>query len=618
MMKKKVSFLRSIQLKFIIIYILLLLVAIQVIGSYFAREIERELMDTFKGSITDRVDLLSYNLEQAFNKERPEDGPEPTLEEEVQNIVRDVDTETISNLLVINNQSRIIGMNGNSNQDILGKKATDDIMRKALLFGSSYEYTLLEAKSENRVFVNATPIFDEQENVVGIIYLEASLEGVYGQLQNINQIFLQGSVLTIVISLVLGILVARAITKPIIEMRRQAQTMAKGDFSQKVNVYGTDEISHLAETFNDLSDRLKYSMAEVEKEQQKLSSVLTNMSEGVIATDKEGHVTLMNDAAGRIIGKNPANLIGVFLLDFLNLEDRVVDITELQTSGSMIIDMSREDDDIFLIRANFSTVYDERYNVTGFITVLNDVTEQEKMEQERRDFVSNVSHELRTPLTTMRSYLEALSEGAWKNKKIAPKFLSVTQNETERMIRLVNDLLQLSRMDNKESSLKRRKVDFIAYFHRIIDRFEMAIEERITIKRLLPDKKCYVWLDEDKMTQILDNIISNAIKYSPEGGIIHCKVEVVSNHQSDLLISIKDEGIGIPYDRQSHIFERFYRSDRARSRKLGGSGLGLAITKELVEAHYGEIWVESLEGKGTTIFFKLPLISEKRRLEHEY
>lgn len=607
----KVGFFRSIHLKFIIIYILLLLVAIQVIGSYFARQIEIELMDTFEESINNRVDLLNYNLEQAFNKPRTDSEEEQSLEEEVQKIVTDIDTTSITNLQVINSQSRVLATNDFSRRDIIGKRTTDSTVRDALLYELPRENTMLDTQTQNRVYVKAQPIFNIEGNVVGVIYLETSLEGVYGQVQKINSIFLQGSILAIAVSAFIGILVARTITKPIIEMRRQAQKMARGDFSQKVNVYGSDEISHLAEAFNDLNDKLKHSIASTEKEQQKLSSVLANMSEGVIATDKAGEITLMNEAAGKLIGRNPGIIKGEFLLDFLQLEDRVVDISELPKTGSMIIDLS--EDETFLIRANFSTIFDDNDEITGFITVLSDVTEQEKMEMERREFVSNVSHELRTPLTTMRSYVEALSDGAIDNKELAPKFLKVAQDETERMIRLVNDLLQLSRMDSKEYALNRKRTEFISYFHHIIDRFEMNITDNITIERQLPKGKLFVWMDEDKMTQILDNIISNAIKYSPEGGMISCRVEKLDNRQ--LLVSIEDRGLGIPFEMRDKIFDRFYRVDRARTRKLGGSGLGLAITKELVEAHYGKIWVESIEGKGTTILFTLPLMNQKRRGE---
>src|SRR5699024_9402022 len=414
---------RSIQLKFIIIYILLLLVAVQVIGSYLAQALEVNLMIMIKESMNDRIDLLSYNLQQSFEKERSDDSQEPKLSEEVQATIANIDTTAITSLQVIDNQSYVLGAIGYSNQDVIGKKINVDIVQRVLLFGTSLDNTVLDERTKNRISVKATPIKDKRENVVGVIYTETSLEGVYNQLENINQVIFQGSILMITVSAILGIFVARAITKPIMEMRRQAQTMAKGDFSQKVNVYGKDEISQLAEAFNDLNDQLKHSMAAVEKEQRKLSSVLSNMSEGVISTDKDGQIILVNDAAGKLIGHNPKQLIGEFLLD---LEDRIIDITELQTTCSMIIDMS-EDDEIFLMRANFSTIYDKGHHISGFIIVINDVTEEEKMEQERREFVSNVSHELRTPLTTMRSYLEALTEGAWKDKEIAPKFLSVTR-----------------------------------------------------------------------------------------------------------------------------------------------------------------------------------------------
>src|SRR5690625_326317 len=608
----KVGFFRSIQLKFIVIYILLILVAVQVIGSYFVSKLEGELLDNFLESVEDRIDLLGYNLEQAFNRDRSEDGEEElTLQEEVQQIVEGVDTDDIVRLQVVNSQGRVLGTNDYSNTEIIGKKTTEDAILKALLLDMSPDKTLYDPEGDNRVFVKTVSLYDKKDenNIIGVIYYEASLEGVYGQVQNINEIFFKGSVLAMVVSAILGILVARTITKPIKEMRRQAQTMARGDFSQKVNVYSTDEIGQLAVTFNDMNDRLKLSYARIEREQRKLSSVVENMSDGVIATDSSGAVTLINDAAGHLIGQNPDDMMGELILDVLHLDEKIVDVTELKDSGSMIIDFS-EDDYIYLLRANFSTVMNEDEQITGFITVISDVTEQEQLERERREFVSNVSHELRTPLTTMRSYVETLTEGAWQDKEIAPKFLEVTQNETDRMIRMVNDLLQLSRMDQKDYSLQRERVEFVHFFDAIIDRFEMNLPEQITFLREVPKESFSVWIDKDKMTQVLDNIISNAIKYSPEGGKITFKV-TRRNHQ--MLVSIADEGMGIPYDRLDKIFERFYRADKARTRKLGGTGLGLAITKELVEAHHGTIWARSREGKGTTIFFTLPLMSRMRR-----
>lgn len=270
---KKVGFFRSIQLKFIIIYILLLVIAVQVIGSYVARELETELLNSFKESVNDRIDLLSYNVEQAFDKQRTDDPNEPTLQEDIQSVVNDVDRSNATTIEVINDQGRVLGTNDYLNRDIIGKKDTEALVQSSIKFKTSADNTLLNNKTGERIFVRAEPILDDEGDVQGIIYLKTSLEGVYRQLQGINEIFLKGSAIALAVSVVLGILVARAITRPIVEMRRQAQTMARGDFSQNVKVYGTDEISQLAVTFNHLNERLKHSMATTEKEQRKLSSV---------------------------------------------------------------------------------------------------------------------------------------------------------------------------------------------------------------------------------------------------------------------------------------------------------------------------------------------------------
>ena len=219
-----------------------------------------------------------------------------------------------------------------------------------------------------------------------------------------------------------------------------------------------------------------------------------------------------------------------------------------------------------------------------------------------------MSHELRTPLTTMSSYLEALAEGAWKDETIAPNFLQVTQTETARMIRLVNDLLQLSKMDSRDYDLTIEVVNFNQFFHRIIDRFEMSKSQNVSFSRMLPDKEYFVAIDPDKLTQVIDNIISNALKYSPDGGTVRFGFTVKDEMMQ---VMISDDGMGIPKENVDKIFERFYRVDRARARSMGGTGLGLAIAREMIEAHGGRIWAESEEGYGTTIFFTLHVEPEE-------
>ncbi|GEL76351.1 cell wall metabolism sensor histidine kinase WalK [Tenuibacillus multivorans] len=602
------GFFKSIQLKMILIYILLLLIAIQVIGAYFAEQLENSLRDNFIESVNDRVELLTYNLEQAFSVERTEETV--SLRSDVGSIINNFDSEDINTIQVINNNSRVIGTTNEFDQINVGKRTTELRIQRALS-GNQTEDIVYNPENGQRMLVLSAPIYSHANigEVVGALHIQASLEGVYGQMNDINQIFANGTVLAITISALLGILVARTVTKPITEMRKQAKVMGAGDFSQKVNVYGEDEIGQLAETFNEMNDKIQAAQASKESERRKLSLVLTNMTDGVIATNSQGNIILTNPPAEDLINQPFSEVNQQPLIKVLGLDDEISDISELTDMRSTILDFS-DDHHHLLVRAGFSEVEDEHGEMSGIITVLGDVTEQEEIERERREFVANVSHELRTPLTTMRSYLEALTDGStWKDEQIAPKFLSVTQNETERMIRLVNDLLQLSKMDNKDYQLFKEQVNYIDFIHHVVDRFELNLKEEITIHRNLPDSNYYVWIDKDKVIQVLDNIISNAIKYSPEGGEI--LVEVVKRkHQ--LLTKITDQGVGIPEDNLEKIFNRFYRVDKARSRQLGGTGLGLAIAKELIEAHDGEVWADSEESKGTTITFRLPLMQEKR------
>src|SRR5699024_7338843 len=235
----KVGFFRSIQLKFIIIYILLILVAVQVIGSYFVSKLEGELLDNFLESVDDRIDLLGYNLQQAFNRERSDDEEEPTLQEEVQQIVEGVDTDDVIRLQVVDSQGRVLGTNDFSNTGIIGKKTTDDDIQKALSLDISPDKTVYDPRTDNRTYVKTVSLYDQEDedNISGVIYSEGAVEGVDDEMQNINEIFFTGSVVAIVVCASLGIVVARTITKPIKEMRRQGRTMAKGDSSQKGNVY---------------------------------------------------------------------------------------------------------------------------------------------------------------------------------------------------------------------------------------------------------------------------------------------------------------------------------------------------------------------------------------------
>lgn len=600
---QKVSFFRSIHVKLVLIYLLLIIIALQIIGIYFSNKLEDSLKSNFEDSILQRIDLIEYSIREELMKERDETSP--TLEQSLVIALREFATGDINEIRVIDNRNRVLATSDSENQSIIGQRSNDDIVKKVISSETYQEEIALDAETNTRVWVIATPILNTvgpNSEVIGAIYIESNIEKVYDQMDDINQIFAVGTAISLVITVVLGILIARTITRPIMDMRKQAQAMSRGNFSRKVRVYGNDEIGQLAIAFNHLTNRLQEAQSSTEAERRKLASVLANMTDGVIATDRKGKVILINDPALSLLNVTREETLNRPIASVLGIEENYSFEDLIHMKEPLNLNFSTEEAP-FILRANFSVIQKETGFVNGLITVLHDITEQEKIEMERREFVANVSHELRTPLTTMRSYLEALADGAWRDENIAPHFLNVAQTETERMIRLVNDLLNLSKMDSRDYKLNKEVVEFNSFFHRIIDRFEMSKSQNVKFIRYIPETPYFVEIDTDKLTQVIDNIISNAIKYSPDGGNIRFGFTVQGNM---LKVMISDDGMGIPKENLGKIFDRFYRVDKARSRAMGGTGLGLAIAKEMIKAHNGTIWAESEEGVGTTIFFTLP------------
>ncbi|OCA82202.1 PAS domain-containing sensor histidine kinase [Bacillus sp. FJAT-27225] len=598
---RRVGFLNSIRLKLVLMYILLILVAGQIIGVYFVRQLEETLTTNFQTSLKGQVNMLGYNLVEQMEKERTSE--DPTLEDDVRKILSDFAVgDDITEARFIGAASlNIIGTSEPGDQNVVGKRTTELRIKRALLLEEEQSDILIDRSSGHRIWVLAYPVKSEGKTI-GAIYLEANIESVFEQMNTINSILATGTAIALGITAILGTLLAQTITRPITDMKKQAIAMAKGNFSRKVKVYGHDEIGTLAMTFNNLTKKLQEAQATTEGERRKLSSVLSYMTDGVIATDRRGRVIVVNEPAAKMLGVSRETVLSEPIVALLDLQDTYTFEELLEINDSIILDYSTKHNP-YILKANLSVIQKETGFVNGLITVLHDITEQEKIDAERREFVANVSHELRTPLTTMRSYLEALADGVMKDPEVGPQFLNVAQTETERMIRLVNDLLQLSKMDSRDYRLSKEWIDFTEFFNRIIDRFEMTKEENVRFTRILPRKPLFVDIDEDKLTQVLDNIISNAMKYSPEGGeVTFTVVEEVGK----ITVSVKDEGIGIPKENVGKIFDRFYRVDKARTRKLGGTGLGLAIAKEMIMAHGGTIWATSEEGKGTQVIFTLP------------
>ena len=394
------------------------------------------------------------------------------------------------------------------------------------------------------------------------------------------------------------------------QLNQKVKDLIAGDYSEVLDMQGGPEITDITNSVNDLSEVIRLTHENLEQETKRLSSILSYMTDGVLATNRRGQIIMINDMATKQLGVKESDARKMNILKLLGIEDEY-DLRDLITKvPELTIDSQDENGEFLSLRVRFALIRRESGFISGLVAVLHDTTEQEKEERERRLFVSNVSHELRTPLTSVKSYLEALDEGAL-SEPVAPDFIKVSLDETNRMMRMVSDLLSLSRIDNATSHLDIELTNFTAFITFILNRFDKIRsqndDKKYEIIRDYPINSTWVEIDTDKMTQVIDNIINNAIKYSPDGGKITVSMKTT---ETQMILSISDEGLGIPKKDLPKIFDRFYRVDKARSRAQGGSGLGLAIAKEIIKQHNGFIWAKSEYGKGSTFTIVLPYDKE--------
>ncbi|MFM1598282.1 cell wall metabolism sensor histidine kinase VicK [Streptococcus mutans] len=390
------------------------------------------------------------------------------------------------------------------------------------------------------------------------------------------------------------------------QLNAKVRSLITGHYTDKLKVEDNSDLSELVNNVNDLSEVFRLTHENLAQEKNRLTSILSYMTDGVLATDRRGKITVINDMAQKQLNVTREQALECNILDIL--DDDSYTYNDLITKTPEIVLTRRDEYDEFItLRIRFALNRRESGFISGLIAVLHDATEQEKEERERRLFVSNVSHELRTPLTSVKSYLEALDDGAL-TESVAPSFIKVSLDETNRMMRMITDLLSLSRIDNQTSHLDVELTNFTAFMNYILDRFDQIQSQQSTNKvyeiiRDYPDKSVWIEIDTDKMTQVIDNILNNAIKYSPDGGKVTVTMRTTD---TQLILSISDQGLGIPKKDLPLIFDRFYRVDKARSRAQGGTGLGLAIAKEIVKQHKGFIWANSEEGEGSTFTIVLP------------
>ena len=600
-MKKIVRFFKSIKFKIPMLFVVLLLISLQLILTNFMSQLETQTMSSFQEQIQLQVGFLKNSIQPVLAT-----SDTTTKAKAISQILQDYPTgSSILEARVIDSHGYILGTTDQSVQAIVGTKSTDQDVQEVLLSKTprSYEYQQDGVRYWRLVSVIESTT-DSLESV-GVILVRANIESRYKQLQDIGLLFVNAGLVAILITSVISFLISRGIIRPISAMKQQAEKISEGHYSDKIEIYSDDELGQLGQTINELSIKVRDAQATTEAERKRLDSILRHMSDGVVGTNREGRIITANSAALRLLGATSEQIIGKMLLEVLHIDQ----ITTLgQILGERESMLTYTNDEGTILQYEFSTIQRDSGFINGIVCVLTDITEREKIERERRNFVSNVSHELRTPLTSIRSYTEALVDGAWENPEVAPEFLGVIEQETDRMMRMISSLLSLSRMDQSRLELDKEYVNMNDLISHIVSRFDMMLqsepyrEKNYRIVLDITPRTLWAEIDQDKMIQVFDNIINNAIKYSPDGGRIIVRLMETHDH---LIVSISDEGIGVPQKDIPHLFDRFYRVDKARSREMGGSGLGLAIAKEVVELHGGKIWLTSTEGKGSTFYVSL-------------
>ncbi|MCK8060891.1 MULTISPECIES: ATP-binding protein [unclassified Fusibacter] len=586
---------KSIRWKFVTIFIMLVLIAIVISGVFII-----EFFDQYNKEQNElRLDALSalmlpdLQLYSDLGASR----------DKINKLIENQEALGFREEIFVMQNTRIIATSS-TNPDIRADQVGDpDLLISGMMGIEKKKIINLQDQSGTlRVMDKVYPI-KTKDGISGLLYLRYNLEETDSTIKKAKMIILQSTVLALSITIVLGVIIAQSITGPINDVTEKAFKMARGDFDQYVEVKSDDEIGKLAEMFNHLTRKLKLSLNEISREKNKLEAIVNNMADGLIAVTKLREVLHINPRALDILRANDAKVTKDYdtLVDVLPevLHFDVLINRHPEWNGNEVVELNG-----VTYRVRFEPFANEKGEKEGFILIFQDITEHQRLENMRRDFVANVSHELKTPLTSIKSYTETLMDGMVDDHETTQQFLSVINDEADRMGRLVRDLLQLSNYDSSRSSLEVEVNDWVTLVKTVINKMNVHVKSKSQQISLVSDKESIrAYFDYDRMEQVITNLISNAIKYTPESG----KIKLMVIEESDnVVIKITDTGFGIGSEHLSQIFDRFYRVDKARSREQGGTGLGLAIAKEIVELHHGYIDIESEVGTGTTVKLRVP------------
>ncbi len=591
---------KSIRWRFILIYFLLVFLAMSIVGIYIVGQLEDIQLEMNKKNMEKRIQSIIHSSEALEAKEWNENI------EEIRQYINSIQIGYNENIYIILNDQKKTIIAGSA-EDLIGQSAFSTTHINNYIFTKSIDGNVEHIAPPDQFEGTEYPTFlyhmsypvRTDGNIEGYIYLSNNIEYIYETVNESKEIMTQATILALTLTIFLGLILSSSITGPIKELTFKAKQMSQGDFDQKVNVKSNDEIGQLGTMFNFLIDQLKKSMSSLQQEKSKMETTFKYMADGVLTVDINGNIIHANPVAKNLLLLT--NEEEKYDDVVVNIKDSML-LSKLKSKDYHGTDILEQNDETYLV--DYAPFMNNENEIGGVIIVFKNITEQYKIDKLQREFVANVSHELKTPITTIKSYAETLLDGALEEKQIAEDFLNVINSESDRMSRLVSDLLRLSRMDYEQTKWKKDKLNINEMVNQTAKKLSIqAKNKNITMHVGLISSDMNVLFDRDGFEQILLNIAGNAVKYTPENGNVWIDA---FRENGKVNIAIRDDGIGIPKEDQPRVFERFYRVDKARARELGGTGLGLSIAKQIAEAHDSSLSINSQLNKGTEIIITIP------------
>lgn len=575
-------------------FFLLLLGVLIAVGFFLANLMKQVYEDTTRNQLLEHAHLLIKALEISDFYDNPE-----VLQEKIGQLPDSVQIR----ITIIDREGNVLADSNSDPKQMDNHRNRPEV--KAVLnegkpHGEAIHYS--DTLGMNMMYVTA-PFYDGKERI-GVVRTAIALNMIDSMKKQLWVSLFMIIGIALVISWLVSMSIAKGFTRPIEKIAEVARRLTNKDYESRVDVDTSGEIGQLSAAINVLAASLQKQMKDIQEHQQQLTSILANMVSGVMLVDELGRIRLVNPAMERLLGQSEEELadqLHTRIHEQFHLSEYIIRCLETMEHQHEELAVRHPEERIF--DAHFAPFFSEDHRLKGVIVVLHEITDIRRLERIRSEFVANVSHELKTPVTSLKGFAETLLDGAAEDKAVRDSFLKIIYDESDRLYRLIQDILHLSKIEQHLLPLKIEEVDIAGLVYDSVEMLQEEITEK-AIKLSLPGQtNVIIEGEKDRIQQIILNLVSNAITYTPKHGKISIKV---LEHDDTIDLIVSDTGIGIPKKDLPRIFERFYRVDKARSRNSGGTGLGLAIVKHLVESHHGQIKVDSIEGVGSTFIVTLP------------